>query len=432
MFASWRVGPTGSRPVFRNSPTVLKACKNCRAKKVKCTGELSGCQRCETLDINCTYTPGTGRKRRISHAGSAKKKDEPTSRQSQDAKQPAANTGAMQPLPEGPVDHSNIDFVRTSESNDVGNRFIADMEQWSAFSDFGSELSTTGANALDFQSTPSSGYPVDMMSWDETQPSATSTAIYHGTATTMHNVADQTTVDLLSQTHLGIEAEKQVQFHTKAPARSQVAEPLNTDLRDPKACNCLQRIVLLINELETSAHNLNGNDGDEYDKPSDDRLFQSKRGLDSALGLHKEALCYGDLMRRCQQCSYRSETRTMLLLLANRLVVLCTEMVSSYDDFTKTSDKSTRTSQELAVLITVGDYEADSYVERDAVLQELVAFQLRALQAFLTSLSESHRSHSADFRSAKNRITALLQRLFQCTTVSTPSSLLRGLQQKVK
>jgi hypothetical protein len=384
------------------------------------------------LDIDCTYTPGTGRKHRISLAGPAKEKDEPTSRQSQDAKPPAANTGAMQPLPEGSLDHSNMEFVRTSESNDGRNHFIADMERWSVFSDIGSELSTTGANALDFQSTPSSGYPVDMVSWDETQPSATSTAIYHGTATTMHNIADQTTVDLLSQTHPELEAENQVQFHTKAPVRSQVAEPLNTDLRHQKACNCLQRIVLLINELETSPHNLNGNDDDDYDKPSDDRLLHSKRGLDSALGLHKEALCYGDLMRRCQQCSYRSETRTMLLLLANRLVVLCTEMVSSYDDFIKTSDKSTRPSQELAVLVTMGDYEVDSYVERDAVLHELVAFQLRALQAFLTSLSESHPSHSAKFGSAKNRITALLQRLSQCTTVSTPTSLLRGLQQKVK
>jgi hypothetical protein len=35
MSASGRVGPTGSRPIFRNSPTVLEACKNCRAKKVR-------------------------------------------------------------------------------------------------------------------------------------------------------------------------------------------------------------------------------------------------------------------------------------------------------------------------------------------------------------------------------------------------------------
>lgn len=155
-----------------------------------------------------------------------------------------------------------------------------------------------------------------------------------------------------------------------------VAGSDKSQILEPKSCSCLQRIVLFINELETG-----DNHADEIlehdEKDSGSESPPARRTLDSAVGLHKQALHYGQAMRTCTQCAHRSETRMLLLLLVNRLVALCSDMVSLYDPATQGGLATTSAAplQQSIVLITVGDYEVDSDVERYALLRELIAVQ---------------------------------------------------------
>nr|AUW30991.1 hypothetical protein [Cladonia uncialis subsp. uncialis] len=56
MFATLRCNQN-SVSVERSGPTNLRlACKNCRSKKLKCSGEQTGCQRCVARGVDCEYT----------------------------------------------------------------------------------------------------------------------------------------------------------------------------------------------------------------------------------------------------------------------------------------------------------------------------------------------------------------------------------------
>jgi hypothetical protein len=165
-------------------------------------------------------------------------------------------------------------------------------------------------------------------------------------------------------------------------------------------CKCIQRIAYIVNELETSL-----NSGDE------DNSQQSVLDLDSALGLGREALHYGEQMRQCVHCLSRPEQRIFLLLLANRLVLLCTRTVNTFRDLAHARSESS-----LSVL--VGDYDVDSGAERDIVLKELISFRLRALASFLGTLEIAQRAQAAEFAVAKDKVFAIMRRLEQINIIT--------------
>ncbi|KAK9775389.1 putative Aflatoxin regulatory protein domain-containing protein [Seiridium cardinale] len=165
----------------------------------------------------------------------------------------------------------------------------------------------------------------------------------------------------------------------------------------------MQRIILLINELETGVISMDDDDDDGDDgRAGGNGIPQDRRGIDSALALHKETLHYGETMRQCRQCSSRTETKMLLVLLVNRLVALCANMVSVY----LRDPRSPALSHEMNLIITVGVYDVDSHGEGGAVLRELVAFQPRALHSFIISLL------GTDSAGAKNKVESLLRRLY--------------------
>lgn len=176
----------------------------------------------------------------------------------------------------------------------------------------------------------------------------------------------------------------------------------------------MQRIVFLINELETRLST------DDDDEEEDSGKLHKTRDLDSALGLHNEAVRYGQSMRQCRHCLTRAEKRMLLLLLTNRLVVLCTYMVSASCDSVHAGDEADAHLGEPAITITVGEYEIDSPVEGRAVLRELVAFQLRGLHSFIAPLATINEPQGSEFEAARKKVAALLQRLQRSSLVLPP------------
>ncbi|KAI1205725.1 uncharacterized protein F4807DRAFT_442058 [Annulohypoxylon truncatum] len=436
MFGSWRVNPNGDHPTtFRNSPAGRKACKNCRARKVKCTGELSGCQRCETLGTECAYTTGSSKRRRSSPDEAAKKNGKPAAEHpGSDVTRPDATTGLTQHPPSDPnTTISDFGFdVSTEPVNCESDTFVADMEQWSLFPAFGPDTTTSATGRSVFSPISNTSRAIDMSFWNDTSPPNLGVETQNSTMTqprrattgstnTSHigTTASSPQFQQQAEPEMEMEMDIDIQIQRDTPRGALAVRPVQTYGRGQQACNCLERIVLLINELESNTNDIyleddhgdhNGNNGEyddeeEADKADGNGSAQNRRSLDSALGLHKETLRYGELMRQCEHCSARVETRMMLLLLTNRLVALCADMVSTY------SRKTPETLYELTMAITVGEYEVDSNIERGAVLRELIGSQLRALHEFATCLSDYRQPQGASFIAAKNRVMNLLKRL---------------------
>jgi hypothetical protein len=43
---------------------ITRACENCRSRKIKCSGEETGCRTCHEYDLVCCYTEGKREKAR--------------------------------------------------------------------------------------------------------------------------------------------------------------------------------------------------------------------------------------------------------------------------------------------------------------------------------------------------------------------------------
>ncbi|CAJ2514068.1 Uu.00g021870.m01.CDS01 [Anthostomella pinea] len=398
--------------------------------QVKCTGQLSGCQRCETLDIECTYTTGTGKKRHNSLNEGTKKDDEPMNRPPQPTEQTETSGMAIEsqrPLPDA-MSISDVTFADIVEPGGAPSTFTEDIEQWSLFSAFDSDpkLAASITDAFMFPSASGTSHDVDMSFWGDHPPVSTtetmsSTMTYQNRSTPGGTSTGSTAVGSHGQTNTPAEPVHEPEIETRTQADPQLGTVSTGQGQIPyleqKACSCLQRIFFLINELETDLTNVDDDDddnGNELGRGSQ----HTKRGLESAMGLLKEALLYGDSMRQCHQCSHRTETRMLLLLLANRLVVLCGDMVSAYQNATNhTSCRIPAATHEPAITIMVGEYEVKSDAERSVVLRELVAFQLRALYSFVISLAGSHQQHGTGFDAAKNKVADLLRRLHTSSLV---------------
>ncbi|KAL9095983.1 MAG: hypothetical protein Q9165_001981 [Trypethelium subeluteriae] len=333
-----------------------------------------------------------------------------------------ASASRPQPPPSVAMYISDMELVEGPKANDRESSFAIDVEQWSLLSGLGSEAPSLTTDGSVCQSVTSTNHSVDMAFWNDTFtiPPAAKT---RNTVTTPLNRAtlsgsssiDQTTTSSQSQMENQPEPGPEIETETQTQADTHVerlaARSGLTQRTEQKPCSCVQRIVLLINELETDMSNTDDHD---CSKAGGDGPLHNRRGLDSALGLHKEMLHYGQLMRQCRQCSYRAETGMLLLLLVNRLVALCANMVSTY----LSAPQSPVLSHELS--ITVGDYEVDSDVERGAMMRELVAFQLRALHSFIISFPDSRHPPAADRVGVKNKVESLLQRL-QMSSVVYPT-----------
>lgn len=357
-------------------------------------------------------------------------------------------------------DHANFFLAPTTAEDDGDGVFTADIEPCSTTSIFPELTSPDGVSALDHyqpgsgsESATSTGSAYVTVS--STRPPSHSGII---TDTDMIFWGDNTlsaadhlaAVSILptgsSETHLNSVCQRQhldehgspgkfQQSQAQSAAHGQVQphqlrEPGESPTRAPDqmGCKCMKSVVYLINELEMTLSNDSSHESPGMDNNSFLQLQQKSHGFDSALGLHKDAIRYGESMRQCRQCITRAENRMLLLLLANRLIALCSHMVSVYRNLVgqpaspgSSVSISASIEQHFAdLVISVGEYEVDSMTEMGAVLRELLASQLRSLYHFVTPLSNTTQLQGAEFHSVKNRAASLWRALQQQSSGLSP------------
>lgn len=126
-------------------------------------------------------------------------------------------------------------------------------------------------------------------------------------------------------------------------------------------CQCLQRVVNLMDELETLTEAF-------PDAPC-------CSSVDGLLVPHREALRQAESMLACQSCTARVENMTILALLTGRLATLCRRTA------TKLSSIASGTTGPIGVV--VGTYRLESVAEYVAVMRTLLRLELRRLLALV-------------------------------------------------
>ncbi|KAI8944518.1 hypothetical protein F4801DRAFT_599668 [Xylaria longipes] len=131
-------------------------------------------------------------------------------------------------------------------------------------------------------------------------------------------------------------------------------------------CVCQQRIIYLIDELESLL--------------TDDNNTEAGNVV-AALATHKETVRYGESMLCCERCLVHLENMTLLTMLADRLVRICEGMVSVYLDGMQTWDRPGKR------VVCFGEYELDSPAEWDLLLGNAIFLQLRALHSLVERIN---------------------------------------------
>jgi hypothetical protein len=182
---------------------------------------------------------------------------------------------------------------------------------------------------------------------------------------------------------------------SEARSRSESTAP---GIISQSTCDCSKRIIFLIDELESRL-------------ASD--AVQELDDLDSALASHKEALGYGKDLLSCRLCSARHENKILLSLLANKLVMLCDRIVSTYLNAMRSWDDSCQ------YKTFFGEYEVDSAMEWDVLLKNLIVLQLSALYSFVRDIRGPDQAQEVRSLATVKKIEYLGQRLQPKPFIST-------------
>lgn len=178
------------------------------------------------------------------------------------------------------------------------------------------------------------------------------------------------------------------------------------------ACQCLQRVVFLIDELETAQDT-------------------AAARLDAGLASHREALRHGEAMLLCGHCTARPENMTILTFLTDRLAGLCERIVDGYlerllllggasgagaAEDVSNGKKNNNSSSGSRSGVFFGGYEVDSASEWELLVGNLIGLQLRALGGLMARVKEVANVIHCDtpWRKAvgtERRIAVLLDRL---------------------
>lgn len=183
-------------------------------------------------------------------------------------------------------------------------------------------------------------------------------------------------------------------------------------------CECKKALLYMINDLETSLSTDNLAEAMSQDNSSSWLTIQRTPTLDSALASHRDALRYGESIRQCPNCTEGVETKVLLLLLVNRLIVLCNHMTTAYNRLSKGGVRAGSRAREPNFSITIGEYEVESTAESHALLREILSFQLRSLHTFVTCLSDSNDFNGVAFLDAKDKVVRLWRETHRDGTLS--------------
>ncbi|KAI1132703.1 hypothetical protein F5Y10DRAFT_230588 [Nemania abortiva] len=437
MLQTWRLNSKGEnethqRQVFDPEtarPIAQQACNSCRVKKLRCSGEKTGCCRCKTLSLDCIYAQNTTKGSARARKKSTSKIDVEIRRSSisanlSSAPSPSTPTTEAKPMspcsePFVPVcDVSNSELhpapVRPESGSGVLTSLEADIMSYELPEYLPTQnMPTTHMFDLDsFQSGdggmfpwpefPQDNYPsFAKVSWGGGPPSLPSRGEQglglHGyeetllTPTTGNLVAEPIITDLQTtplsmapQTVLGQRSPDDCHWEP-----SQTTEP----------CQCLQRVVFLLEEIDSEA------------------AGENVKELGSWLSRHKEALRCSEALLMCPRCQAKPEHMTILAFLTDKLIEMCEEIVSAYLlTLVSNINQNLMGSQDGAWLVWVGNFEIDSLHEWSAIVSIMLIMQLRGLDTLMAKFKDLLRCVGGEgvrkkADSTQCRISTLLEKL---------------------
>lgn len=465
MYGKWHKNSDGGEStLLRQSPKLPKACRECRKKKVcevlqfvsriiceslggirivsqrhpvnidgtlqvKCTGQITGCDRCATLRIKCTYSNERTKKQAKSpvtrREGSV---DGPPEQQ-----QPAQRQILQQ-------DHAEKMITPPPTNCMNGNEGDYDFADFENFPMNFLEVAPDGTFNL-------GGHQLDIDSTDSTdlEPSVASSACSDINGTKNENINQggaDFSIEPMSLTYESNNGSGQFQLHDQEghlllyetqirgrmqahgdlSAHRKIQEPSIPSVATGKSgqpgCDCKKALLYMINDLETSLSTDNLAEAMSQDNNSSWLTLQRTPTLDSALASHRDALRYGESIRQCPNCKDGVETKVLLLLLVNRLIVLCNHMTTAYNRLSKGGVRTGSRTREPNFSITIGEYEVESTAESHALLREILSFQLRSLHTFVTCLSDSNDFNGVAFLDAKDKVVRLWREFHRDGTLS--------------
>ncbi|KAI0146310.1 hypothetical protein GGR57DRAFT_516754 [Xylariaceae sp. FL1272] len=329
MFTTWRYdNDAGYLTQARTfDPTTAKtighsACSSCRAQKLKCNGERSGCQRCKAHDRVCSYGD-TGRQKKLpseaqESTGPPKAASSTASSISMSSPLPSAHQRQEEKLQRRPEQQQEQQQDHEQEQDDL-TWLMAQPHEIGFFA--GSEfLENVGGitEPPDALLDLSSSMPDDDCS--------------------------------LHRNHL--------QQASQLEAMEDDSEETSKSYGlSSTACQCLYRVVIIMDKL---------------DVPDDHALDKS---LNDLLVLHKRALSNTSKMLECTTCTTKIENMMILAILLDRLARLCQRIVRVTGDPTHPTPT-----------LSLGDYQVDSTEEYVALIHSLLGVQLRRLQGLAQGL----------------------------------------------
>jgi hypothetical protein len=165
-------------------------------------------------------------------------------------------------------------------------------------------------------------------------------------------------------------------------------------------CQCLQTMVILLEELENKSRAID------------------PTALDSAMAYHKEALTQCNDMLHCARCSARSEYMMLLTVVCEKLVALCEKALHQYLEHIVQSPKRPGENSSRQ-RIFLGDYEIDLTHEWEYLIKMLIVFQLRSLGRLLGKMKTQA---SSAIRGSQLQLLLATERRLRKMTVSLQRS----------
>lgn len=404
----------------------VRACNHCRVKKLKCTGNRSGCQRCKDLSRTCSYgQQGTGsqhrqRSRRSRQQDStlgakgdhhdqrlvpARQDDENTSAAAAKLKDAEANNSKMTSEPPAqrlveyeshgsppqahPQQQTPPQVVQSQASYcaatfpDPPLASATDLtSDGCGFGDgamvspfhFDDFLGATGGDTSIFSS--------DLMtlgasSKREAQPSIpTSSQASTSENPPVSELSPDCTVSKTQELHLQQHHEKEQEQERLISDSLYGFTHVSSDIHSSTPCLCLHRIIVLMDEVEVILG----------EPAADDGGAVSAYDFDVVLATNKEALQHGRAALDCNGCARSIETMIVLTFLAEKLARMCLRVVAQLGE--KAPAAGSLDVPCSNVFCGFGSYEVESWEEFRPVLFGLLELQLCGLRALLKQLDE--------------------------------------------
>lgn len=450
MFNSWALHADGEVRERKRSfdpetgkTSCPQACGHCRNKKVKCTGEKTGCKRCEALGRVCVYTQSTrGQNGAAGERANQSDSERAAKRRSQSPKNTALTGSTAKAAPDDPIFVAGDDI--SAETSSIKSRHQdtppspapGDLSSSSASSEPSSTCSAifatedfdmtdvkipTDFNArledffVDLEGRTASGYdihePIAAKSIDISSSQLTQSPIEGTAGVSLDFLNHNTTLDDADSSYgpfyTGTEPHEIMELITKPEHTfTYIPTPVSPTLPSFPTdinCRCLQRIVLLMDEVE--------------DMLGDDPPDPSKDSPATSLAAHKEAVRHVQAMLGCDSCISSADNMTIVTFLVSKLAQLCRRV----SDLIATSGKSGGSTASAATTTTtendknmgIGGYKVESDEEYRVVIGGLLGLQLRKLNFAvqqLTQVSSKLESHAMSRRlgAVKRTLASLL------------------------